>query len=290
MKKLTEEMSATSESSSGSSFFKVKTDNAGNGSAVLRFLPTADLEHTYVEKFSHYYTDEVTGKVLNEMSPRTFKEYGVLDKFVSWLYKQGYEDLGKSLNAKRNYYANVLVLDHKGQEEDVGKVFTYRFGVKIKEKITQMLMPNEALGEEAINVFHPFEGSAFSLKVKQVSGYANYDDSYFSRNVSRLAKTDDEIEAILEKTQDVGALIKKEFAKTDEEMISILNDVLGKNPRWAEYKELMGIEESVSTPKSSPKEAKSDSKVEVKEAKVSEKTPPFEMDDDDEIANIINNL
>lgn len=229
----------------GSDFFKLTVDSDGNGSAVIRFLPQKDLSKLpYVETFSHYFQDEVTGKTYNELSASTFGERDVIGLFNGWLWKKGYEDRVKGQKRTQNFYANVLVVKNPKDPTAEGEVKVFRFGKKIFDKIEAAMFPDEELGEEAINVFDVFDGANFRLKAHQDGGFRSYNNSSFDGKLSAIADDEDDIMEILDKTHDLSAFADKSKLKSEEEQIKILDGVFGRDPLWAEFKEASGFESS----------------------------------------------
>ena len=86
-----------------------------------------------------------------------------------------------------------MVSDPKHPENE-GKVFLYKFGKKIFDKITEAMQPAFE-DEAAINPFDFWKGANFKLKIRKVDGYWNYDKSEFE-SVSALADNDEKIKSV----------------------------------------------------------------------------------------------
>ena len=183
------------------------SDKAGNGAATIRFLPAKGENGElipFVKIYNHSFKDPSTGKWYIENCTTTIG--GAYDDCPvcstnGALFKAGQDgdEAAKKLSSARSrklsYWANIVVIKDEANPEAVGKVFKYRFGKKIFEKIQAALSPT--IDEiEPIVVTDVFEGANFYLKVKQVAGFANYDDSVFGP-VSELFKGDEEkLEAV----------------------------------------------------------------------------------------------
>ena len=246
MKNLESEMEKSD--SQGGQYFKLKVDNDENGQAILRFLPQKDLsEVPYVEKFSHYFKDDITGEVYNELSATTFGEKDVIGKFNSWLWGKGLEDRARKQARKRSYYSNVYVVRSEVKEQE-GQVLIYQFGQKIFAKIKSAMFPTSEF-DEPINPFDVFEGANFRLKASKVSGYRNYDNSVFEQNTGPLLGDDDKIDGVLEQCHDLTSMVSKSMIKTEEEQLKILDKVFGRDPLWVKFKAEAGFEAVVSNSK-----------------------------------------
>lgn len=204
--------------------WSLTTDKAGNGSATIRFLPaTGEGTETvpFVKIFSHSFKDPQTGKWYIENCPTTighaYDDCPVC-RNNGPIYEAGKngdkaaKDLASARSRKMSYWANIFVVKDDANPEAVGKVFKFRFGKKIFEKIQAALMP-EMEEETPINVTDVFEGANFLLKVKQVSGFANYDDSKFASKISELCDGDEaKLEAVWKAMHKLQPIIApKEF-------------------------------------------------------------------------------
>lgn len=202
----------------------------GNGSAVIRFLPPKEGEDiAWAHYWSHSFKHPDTGLWYIENSRTSLgKEYkdpvGVLNG-VLWKQGEGSEGQAQARRQKRteNYVSNILVVKDPGNRDNEGKVFLYRYGKKIFEKIKGAMVPNEDLGTEGTMIFDLNEGANFILKIKNVQSgantFRNYDDSSFST----VSKVDVDLSTLysLEK------IISPDNFKSYEELEKRLNKVLG---------------------------------------------------------------
>ena len=115
--------------------------------------------------------------------------------------------------------------------ENEGKVFLYKYGKKIHDKILAAMQP-EFQDETPVNVFDLWEGANFKLKIKKVAGYWNYDSSEFD-SVSALSADDDELEATWKSEHSLEAFTSKDQFKSYEDLERRLNLVLGISSRPA---------------------------------------------------------
>lgn len=168
----------------------ITTDKAGNGAAVIRFLPNKEENgdmSPFVKIYSHSFQDPKSGKWYIENCPTTIghsyddcpvcRNNGPL--FEAGKTDKAMADIASKRSRKLSYWANIVVIKDDANPEAVGKVFKFRFGKKIFEKIQGAATP--AMDEiKPIDVTDVFEGASFLLKVKKVSGFPNYDDSMFA--------------------------------------------------------------------------------------------------------------
>lgn len=161
--------------------WKLSLDQAGNGQAVIRFLPgKGDEGVPFAVLVNHGF--KKGGKWYIENCTSTHGDYDScpvcqhLSKNDS--YNTNNEEY-KLLKRKTSYYANILVVKDPATPANEGKVFKYRFGKKIWDKINAMVAVDTEMGETPIDVTCAFEGANFVLKVKKVSGFSNYDESKF---------------------------------------------------------------------------------------------------------------
>jgi hypothetical protein len=123
----------------------------------------------------------------------------------------------------------------KANPQNEGKVFLYKFGKKIFDKIMEAMQP-EFEDETPINPFDFWQGANFKLKIKKVQGYWNYDSSEFDRTAP-LLDDDDALEAIWKKEYSLTALTASDQFKTYEQLQNRLQMVLGQKssrPRFDE--------------------------------------------------------
>src|SRR5699024_2061817 len=161
--------------------WKLKLDNAGNGQAVIRFLPSKNDEQApFAILVNHGF--KKNGKWYIETCSSTHGDYDSCPvcQYISKndLYNTDNKEYGL-VKRKTSYWANILVVKDPAAPENEGKVFKYRFGKKILDKINAMIAVDVEMGETSVDVTCPWEGANFVLKVKQVSGFSNYDESKF---------------------------------------------------------------------------------------------------------------
>ena len=109
--------------------------------------------------------------------------------------------------------------------ENEGKVFLYRFGKKIFDKLTEAMSP-QFEDETAVNPFDFWEGANFKLKVRKVDGYWNYDKSEFEGTSALLDGDDAKLEDVYGKLHSLKKFLEEDNFKPYDEIRSKLNRVL----------------------------------------------------------------
>ena len=141
------------------------------------------------------------------------------------------KETARKQKRKLQYYNNIYVVKDPKHPENEGKVFLYKYGKKIHDKIIAAMQP-EFQDETPVNVFDLWEGANFKLKIKKVAGYWNYDSSEFD-SVSALSADDTELENIWKSENSLEAFTNKDQFKTYDELEKRLNLVLGISQRTA---------------------------------------------------------
>ena len=214
-------------------FWKPEVDAAGNGYAVIRFLPAPEGETVpWAKLYSHAF--QGPGGWYIENSLTTLNEKDPVGEINRRLWNSGGDDdkeTARKQKRKLSYYSNVYVVKDPKHPENEGRVFLYKYGKKIHDKIITAMQP-EFQDETPVNVFDMWEGANFKLKIKKVAGYWNYDSSEFD-SVSALSSDDTALEKVWKSEYSLEAFTAKDNFKTYEELEARLNLVLGVTSRPA---------------------------------------------------------
>ena len=207
--------------------WKLDVDKGGNGYAVIRFLPAPEGEDLpFVKLYSHAF--QGPGGWFIENSLTTLGQKDPVSEYNSLLWNNG-TDAGKETARKQKrkltYVSNIYVVKDPANPENEGKVFLYKYGKKIFDKLTAAMQP-EFEDEEAIDPFDFWQGANFKLKAKNVAGYRNYDSSEFAAP-SPLLDDDDAMEALWKKQFSLAEIVAPDQFKTYEELKTRLDYVLG---------------------------------------------------------------
>jgi len=236
--KLTRELEKVASSQQSSSnddrFWKPELDKSSNGYAVIRFLPAPDGEDLpWAKLFSHAF--QGPGGWYIENSLTTINKSDPVGEMNRELWNSGRDsdkEIARKQKRKLSYYSNIYVVRDPLHPENEGKVFLFKFGKKIYDKIIGAMQP-EFEDETPINPYDFWAGADFKLKIKKVAGYWNYDSSEFA-SVSTLGGfDDDQLEEIYAKTNSLVAFTELSNFKTYEELQKRLTTVLNtkKQPR-----------------------------------------------------------
>ena len=228
--KLVKEVEKMNNTSGGGDdrLWKPEMDKTGNGYAVIRFLPAVDGEDLPWAKVWNHAFQGPTGQWYIENSLTTLGQKDPVSEYNSLLWNNG-TDLGKETARKQKrkltYVSNVYVVKDPANPENEGKVFLFKYGKKIFDKLTAAMQP-EFEDEEAIDPFDFWQGANFKLKAKNVAGYRNYDSSEFAA-VSPLLDDDDALEALWKKQFSLAEIVSTDQFKTYEDLKKRLEYVLG---------------------------------------------------------------
>ena len=207
--------------------WKCATDKAGNGYAVIRFLPAPEGEdYPFVRIWDHGF--QGPGGWYIEKSLTTLGENDPVGEYNSKLWNSGLEsdkELARKQKRRLSYYSNIYVVKDPANPANEGKVFIYKFGKKIFDKIQDLMAP-QFEDEQPVNPFDFWNGANFKLKVRNVEGYPNYDKSEFD-SPGALSNDDDELEAIYKKQYSLQEMLDRKNFKTYDELKAKLDRALG---------------------------------------------------------------
>lgn len=208
-------------------FWKPTRDKAGNGFAVIRFLPAPQGEEMpFVRIWDHGFQGP-TGLWYIENSLTTVGQDDPVSEFNSKLWNSGVEsDKEQARKQKRRlkYYSNIYVVKDPANPENEGKVFLYAFGKKIFDKLNDLMNPTFE-DEDPVNPFDLWEGANFRLKIRQFEGYPNYDKSEFDAPTA-LSDDDEEMERVWKQEHSLQDLVDPKNFKSYSELKTKLYRVL----------------------------------------------------------------
>ncbi|MFL0774486.1 MAG: hypothetical protein AB8A39_06975, partial [Prochlorococcus sp.] len=204
-----------------------EVDKSGNGYAVLRFLPAPDGEDLpWVKLYSHAFQGPGGWYIENSLTTLGGKD--PVTEHNRELWNSGNEsdkDVVRKQKRKLSFYANIYVVKDPTNPDNEGKVFLYKFGKKIFDKVMDVMQP-EFEDEEPINPFDFWQGANFKLKIVKKDGYWNYDKSEFAAP-SPLLDDDDALEALWKKEYSLAAEASADKFKSYEDLEKRLKYVLG---------------------------------------------------------------
>jgi hypothetical protein len=209
--------------------WKPELDKSGNGYAVIRFLPSCDGEDLpWAKLWSHAFQGP-TGQWYIENSRTTLGkgEEDPVSQHNTALWNSGVEsdkEIARKQKRKLQYYSNIYVESDTKHPENNGKVFLFRYGKKIFDKIMAAMQP-EFEDESAINPFDFWKGANFKLKIRKVDGYWNYDKSEFD-SPTAILDNDDAIESLWKSQYSLNDFTADSNFKSYDELKIRLDTVL----------------------------------------------------------------
>lgn len=230
LSKAIEKLGSNESNDSRDNYWKPEVDKVGNGMATFRFLPTPSVDGDdglpWVKIYSHGF--QGPGGWLIDNCLTTKNQQCPVCEHNSTLWNSGIEankEIARRQKRRLNYVSNIYMIDDPKHPENNGKVFLFRFGKKIFEKITEAMNPAFA-DEVAINPYDLWSGANFKLKIRKVEGYQNYDKSEFE-SASPLLNDDDAMEKIWLSEYSLLELIGDKEFKAYDDIKSRLDKVLG---------------------------------------------------------------
>lgn len=225
--KLTEELSKLTDKGprrDDDGFWKPEVDKSGNGSAIIRFLPSPDSDVPFVRIWDHGF--QGPGGWFIEKSLTTINQNCPISEYNSMLWNSGTEADKTFVRTKTkrrlSFISNIVVVKDPSRPENEGQVFLYKFGKKIFDKINDAAMP-EFDDEEKVDAFSLGEGANFRLKIRNVEGYRNYDKSEFD---SPSELPEDDLEGIYNQLKPLQELVDPKNFKSYDELKTKLYRVL----------------------------------------------------------------
>ena len=209
--------------------WKPTVDKAGNGYAVLRFLPAAEgSELPWARYWDHGFKGP-TGLWYIENSLTSIGQPDPVGELNSRLWNSGIEadkETARAQKRRLHYVVNALVVEDPSAPHNVGRVVLYKFGKKIFDKIMDVMQPSFA-DETPVNPFDFWEGADFKLKIRQVEGYRNYDKSEFASPSSLYGGDEAKLEGVYNQLHDLSEFTDPKNYKTYDELKAKLARVLG---------------------------------------------------------------
>lgn len=228
-----QKMGSQSSSNSDDNFWKLEVDKAGNGYAVIRFLPAPKGEDMpFVRKWDHGF--QGPGGWYIEDSLTTLGQDDPVSEYNSELWNSGIEsnkDIARKQKRRLGFIANIYIVKDPTNPHNEGKVMQYKFGKKIFDMLNDVMNP-QFDDESPINPFDFWEGADFKLKARNVEGYRNYDKSEFSSpspvtGPSGDELSDEQLEALWESQASLQEFIDPKNFKSYNELKAKLYKVLG---------------------------------------------------------------
>lgn len=222
---------AESGSKEDTRFWQPEVDKAGNGMAIIRFLPGPSVDGDdglpWVRVFNHGF--QGPGGWYIENSLTTLGQKDPVSEYNSTLWNSGIEankEIARKQKRRLTYVSNILVISDPKHPENEGQIKLYKYGKKIFDKINETMNP-EFPDEKPVNPFDFWEGANFKLKIRQVEGYRNYDKSEFESPAPLFDGDDDKLEALWKKEYSLKEFLDPKHFKSYDMLKAKLDKVLG---------------------------------------------------------------
>ena len=222
---------AESGSKEDTRFWQPEVDKAGNGMAIIRFLPGPSVDGDdglpWVRVFNHGF--QGPGGWYIENSLTTLGQKDPVSEYNSTLWNSGIEankEIARKQKRRLTYMSNILVISDPKHPENEGQIKLYKYGKKIFDKINETMNP-EFPDEKPVNPFDFWEGANFKLKIRQVEGYRNYDKSEFESPAPLFDGDDDKLEALWKKEYSLKEFLEPKHFKSYVVLKAKLDKVLG---------------------------------------------------------------
>jgi len=210
-------------------YWRAAVDKAGNGYAVIRFLPAIEGEELpWVRVFSHGFQGP-SGRWYIENSLTTLGKSDPVSDANNELWNSGSEankELARKRKRRLNYISNILVVKDPANPENEGKTFLFKYGKKIFDKINDVMFPAFA-DEQTVNPFDFWKGANFKLKIRKVEGFTNYDKSEFEGTTELFEGNDDKIEAVWKAEHALQQFVDPSNFKPYEELKKKFDEIIG---------------------------------------------------------------
>ena len=251
-------------------------DKAGNGYAVIRFLPPPKGEELpWVRVWNHGFQGP-TGKWYIENSLTTIGKPDPVSELNNELWNSGSEankEIARKQKRRLAYVCNVLVVSDPANPQNEGTVKLYKFGKKIFDKIKDVMQP-QFQDEEPLNPFDFWKGADFKIKIRQVEGYRNYDKSEFDKPKA-VSDDDAEIEKIWSGEHSLTEFLDAKHFKSYDELKKKLEQVLNASGTSARAESV-----DLDKPRAAPAATSSADRVQARAAA----KPAIDEEDDDSLS------
>lgn len=226
--------------------WKPTVDKAGNGYAIIRFLPAAEGQDIpWVRYWDHGFKGP-TGQWYIEKSLTSIGQNDPVGELNSRLWNSGNDDdkeTARKQKRRLHYVTNVYIVSDPSNPQNEGKVMIYKFGKKIFDKVMDLMQP-QFPDEKPVNPFDLWDGADFVMKIRNVEGYRNYDKSEFKSATPLLNGDDAGLENVYGQLHDISEFVDPKSYKSYDELKTKMYTVLGEQaPRTV--KQSVALDEEI---------------------------------------------
>ena len=227
-------------------FWRPELDSSSNGYAVIRFLPASEGEDL---PWAKYYSHGFQGKGgwFIENCPTSNGGKCPVCEVNNELWNSGLEsdkDIARNRKRRLHYVSNILIVSDPANPQNEGKIFLYKYGKKIFDKIQESMQP-EFPDDQPVNPFDFWEGADFRLKVRKVAGFINYDKSEFSAPAALMDGDDAKLEELWKSQYLLAEFSDPANFKAYDVLKKRLLDVLGDDIRVTAMENQTTVEDVV---------------------------------------------
>mgnify|MGYP003310760633 CR=1 FL=1 len=153
--KLVKEVEKVNNSSGGGDerLWKPELDKSGNGFAVIRFLPAPDKEEIpWAKLYTHAFQGPGGWYIENSLTTVGGKD--PVSDYNRELWNSGNEsdkDTVRKQKRKLSYYSNIYVVKDPTNPQNEGKVFLFKYGKKIFDKVKDLNQKVSKIDEKLKN-------------------------------------------------------------------------------------------------------------------------------------------
>lgn len=210
-------------------FWSLERDKTGNGSAIIRFLQVDGKSDPAVRIYTHHFQGK--GGWLIENCPTTIGQKCPVCEANNELWEESHGDdshpsrkIARDRKRKVNYISNIYVVSDPSNRDNEGKVFLYKYGKMVYDKILAVINPSDP-DDPKFNPFNLFTGANFKLKAHIDNGYVTYKDSRFTAQAP-LLEDEAKMEKIWKSQYPLGEFTDPKLFKSYEELQAKLDKVL----------------------------------------------------------------
>jgi hypothetical protein len=216
-------------------YWSLTPDKLGNGRATIRFLPPSKGENTpFVKLFTHGFNNGSSWYIENcpttvnlpcPVCENNSELWNQAEKEQPEFDKHPLKEVVRKRKRKLSYVSNIYVVKDDTNPENNGKVFLFKYGKQIFNKISSAMNPQYE-DEQKINPFDFWEGANFVLKQKLKDKYPNFEDSAFATKTSPILDNDEGIKEIWQKQHKLSEIVAHNQFKSYEDLTKSLKRVL----------------------------------------------------------------
>lgn len=211
--------------------WKLQRDADDNGLAVIRLMPgkggnTPPIVRIYEHSLRMFHKPTNKYRWYIHASPASISQPCPASDVWYELGNVGTDEakkMQKDITRSTRFISNILVVNDPSNPENNGKVFFWKYGVKLFEKFQAALEPTEAqvkIGKKPTQLFDPMAGADIVLTTKKVAGFVNYDDTTIEQPRAAFNSQDEADACVNEQCIDLNEFISPSYYKAYNELLT----------------------------------------------------------------------